>query len=279
MRPSLSAWELRAHGWAARLGQRGSERRDSRLHRLIDTCAVRYHQTFENLNYEMQQNGESRVLKILQTADPRCVFDVGANQGDWTTMVCQTLPQAHIHSFEVAPPTFEKLRQRVEGNTRVTANSFGLGAGRQTIVLHYVADADGQSSCVEVTHARPTAQIEVQIDRGDDYCAANNIARIDFLKADVEGMDGDVLKGFSQMLAGGAIRVVQFEYGFVSIAAHFLLRDFYEMLIPLGYRLGKIYPRTVRFKDYEWKDEDFIGPNYLAVHHSENDLVARLERG
>src|SRR5688500_10442861 len=134
-RPSLSAWELRAHRRAESWGRRGCRRRNSRYHRLLEACAVRYHQTFENLDYDMQRNGESAGLRLLPAENGPCVFDVGANRGEWATMAAGILPDCRVHSFEVAPPTFEKLCPRVADNPRISANGFGLGASRQTNVL------------------------------------------------------------------------------------------------------------------------------------------------
>ena len=46
-----------------------------------------------------------------------------------------------------------------------------------------------------------------------------------------------------------------------------------EVLEPLG----KIFPDHVAFKDYEYRDEDFYGPNYLAVHRSHGALIDALK--
>ena len=40
--------------------------------------------------------------------------------------------------------------------------------------------------------------------------------------------------------------------------------------------LGKIFPKSVEFRQYHFKYEDFIGPNFLAVHSSEKDLIKAL---
>ena len=40
--------------------------------------------------------------------------------------------------------------------------------------------------------------------------------------------------------------------------------------------VGKIFPSYVDFREYELKDEDFQGPNYLAVRAARADLIALL---
>jgi len=44
-------------------------------------------------------------------------------------------------------------------------------------------------------------------------------------------------------------------------------------------KLGKIYPNYVDFREYRFQDEDFLGPNYLAVHSSLESLIESLRRG
>lgn len=41
----------------------------------------------DNSNWDMDRNGEKRVLKCLQIIAPKLVFDVGANVGEWTALI------------------------------------------------------------------------------------------------------------------------------------------------------------------------------------------------
>ena len=82
-----------------------------------------------------------------------------------------------------------------------------------------------------------------------------------------------VLKGFSNALANGMIDVIQFEYGKVNILTRFLLRDIYEMLEGYGYTVGKLYPNYVEFRHYTLDDENFFGPNYVAILKDRRELV------
>jgi len=56
----------------------------------------------------------------------------------------------------------------------------------------------------------------------------------------------------------------------------FLLKDFYDYLRAFGMKIGKIYPNYVEFRSYTLQDENFYGPNYLAVHSSEELLIKAL---
>ena len=55
-----------------------------------------------------------------------------------------------------------------------------------------------------------------------------------------------------------------------------LLIDFYEHLVPLGYQVGKLHRDHVEFRPYRFNDENFFGPNYVAVHSSRADVIGHL---
>jgi hypothetical protein len=44
-----------------------------------------------------------------------------------------------------------------------------------------------------------------------------------------------------------------------------------------GYAVGKLMPRGVRFKSYHPMDEDFRGPNYVAVNGLRQDIVTAVQ--
>ena len=123
----------------------------------------------------------------------------------------------------------------------------------------------------------PSETRECPVTTGDLYCSEHGIERIDFLKVDVEGAEREVLNGFSRMLDERRITAVQFEYGLVNIRSHVLLADFHELFESAGFAVGKIFPDGVDFRAYEiQRDEDFTGPNYLAVQRERQDLIDAL---
>jgi hypothetical protein len=70
--------------------------------------------------------------------------------------------------------------------------------------------------------------------------------------------------------------VIQFEYGYANALSRFLLRDYYTLFDAYGYRIGKIYPKRIEFKEYDVEDENFWGPNYIAVRNDLADLQKAL---
>jgi FkbM family methyltransferase len=266
---------------ALALGQRLARHRRNRVVRKVMSRLLALHRGYENLSYDFHTNGEARVLRSISRGSPvRTVFDVGANTGAWATMAAQTFEAAEIHSFEIVPATAAVFRANAHRLERIVVNDVGLSDREGGDEVHLTAPASPIATCVpDFTHGfhkLATATVAVTTTTGDLYCQRHGIDSIDFLKIDVEGYEHKVLAGFSTMLERQAIRAIQFEYGYVNIATRFLLKDFYDLLVPLGMVIGKIYPDHVDFRPYDYRHEDFLGPNFLAVRAAELPLLSEL---
>lgn len=277
LRPGVAAALVaRLRAWLAPWLAR---RRDTAAVRFAVACASQVLDMTANVNFDLTANGELEVLRRLSTLSPACVFDVGANVGDWSESATGALPTATIHAFEIVPETAEQLRQRLQlaGLTAVTVNAFGMSDAPGTVqVAHLPGFTEGSSAAV----TQPLGEVQwlnCPVTTGDGYCAEHGIEHIDLLKLDVEGLEQRVLAGFEQMLSRRAIDVVQFEYGHLNASVRFLLGDFYELFDRHGYAVGKIFPDGVELRPYNaWRDENFKGPNYLAVRADRDDLLTLL---
>jgi FkbM family methyltransferase len=233
-----------------------------------------YLEIFTNLNCDHQTNGESWLLNLLaKRGRLSTCLDVGANHGDWTAIVLASNPEAKVHCFEVSPITYSKLAERYTGESRVALNSFGLSNTSGAIDIHHCFESDGLTSIIKVVCSENTKIIKGELARGDDYCARSGITKIDFLKIDVEGAENLVLEGFGEMLRPENISVIQFEYGMANIESRFLLKDFYAMLGSRKYRIGKLFPSHVRFREYRYEDEDFRGLNFIAASEEAAEAI------
>jgi FkbM family methyltransferase len=217
------------------------------------------------------------VLEVLGRFAPRCVFDVGANAGAWTHLARGSVPNAEIHCFEIVPDTARELERNVAALPGVTINAVGMSDRPGTVTVRFYPGASELSGIDPMVLDEPAETRECPVTTGDKYCGEHGIAGIDLLKVDVEGAEREVLTGFSQMLAERRIGAVQFEYGLVNIRSHVLLADFHELFESVGFVVGKIFPDAVDFRAYDiGRDEDFTGPNYLAVQRDRADLIDAL---
>jgi FkbM family methyltransferase len=256
-----------------------ARRRHTRPVRFARLCASQLLDMFANVNFDLEHNGELRVLEQLRRVEPSVVFDVGANVGDWSMTAARVLHNTRIHAFEIVPQTASDLRSRIEQAhaDSVVVNAIGLSDHAGEIPVAYLPAFSEGSSAAVVQPADEVQWVDCPVQTGDAYCAEHGIERIDLLKIDVEGLESRVLAGFESMLSRGAVRAVQFEYGHLNASVRFLLGDFYDLFGRHGYAVGKIYPDGVEFHEYDaWRDEDFKGPNYLAVRGEDATLIALL---
>ena len=233
---------------------------------------------YRNLDGDVHHNGERRVLEVLRGRGLRTIFDVGANVGEWSGLARSVFPEATIHAFEIVGPTAAKLEAKFRGDAGVVVNRFGLSDAAGELEIRYFAHDDTLSTLIDYPHPGQPSILPARVARGDDYVRENGIERIDFLKMDVEGAEHLVLRGLEECFREGRVSAVQFEYGTVNILTRFLLRDFYELFAAAGFRVGKIYPTYVDFRDYSFDQEDFLGQNYLAVSAERADWIEALSR-
>lgn len=241
-----------------------------------------YLRVWSNNNNRMTQNGEEFVLSRLTIPADPVVFDVGANRGDWALMLHDHHPTAIVECFEPAPSTVTALTSRLAGCAQMRVHALALSdrSGQGTL---FVSELDPTSSMNSLTK-RPSGtglltEMAAELRTGDEVMRDLGLCHLDLLKVDTEGHDLSVLRGFKNALTSGAVSVIQFEYNYLSIHSRTLLLDYYELLTPLGYTVGKIHPNGVAFKNYEVGDENWIGPDCIAVHSSRHDLVERLAVG
>jgi FkbM family methyltransferase len=187
-----------------------------------------------------------------------------------------------VHCFEIAPQMFERLKVTLRGFASATLNPIGLSDSEGTLELKYVPGAPNTSTVHEPLVASSWGfsheTVSVPVTTGDSYASRNRIGHIDILKIDTEGHELSVLNGLVGMLKVGKVSLIQFEHGSVHISSRTLLRDFYQLLGPLGFAIGRLHPRCVDFKDYDHReDEQFRMGNYIAVHRSKPDWIAALQ--
>jgi FkbM family methyltransferase len=231
---------------------------------------------YDNENYDPATNGEYRLLQRLAAVGVKTVFDVGANGGSWSREAASRLPEAKIHAFEIVPKTFARLAETAAGEPRIRPNPFGLSDERGTIQVNAAMTNSELSSLLpvrELLKKENWTTVEGKVLRGDAYCAEHGIDVIDLLKIDVEGAEWRVLDGFGDMLRAGGVGMLQFEYGMASLLfARRPLRDFWQRLEALGFRLGKLMPGGVDFGPYDSRREAQWA-NIVAVHEGRPDML------
>ncbi|GAB2978571.1 FkbM family methyltransferase [Mucilaginibacter puniceus] len=232
---------------------------------------------YENRNHNPLSNGEVTLLKKIARFNPELIIDGGANIGNYANLVNTYCPMAKVYSFEPVAETYHKLEAHLTGNPKNILINKGLYNENCTKVIN-IFPCDEHASLYDINSTLQTATgtIEIDLVKGDDFLAQNDIKNVFLLKLDLEGAEYDALLGFENALKNGVIKLIQFEYGYINITTKRLLIDYYQLLESYGYVVGKLFPKTVEFRKYQYKHEDFIGPNFIAVHKNEAELIKAL---
>lgn len=247
--------------------------RESPVMYFLARRCLRFLKKFENLEYRLDRNGERWLLNTIGAIKPSVIVDVGCNKGDWAACAREHNPQALIFAFEIIPDIAKRAQSRFAEDPKVKVFDVGLGNRFEDVNVYFNEANTEITSLYPPSDARSTELRAARMVRADAFFAEQDINSIDFLKIDVEGAENLVLKGIEPLLRAHAIRAIQFEYGFVSVHTRFLLSDYYALFEQFGYKVGKLYQCGVAFKPFERQDENFWGPNYVAIHCDDHELT------
>lgn len=211
-----------------------------------------------------------RFLAANSVADP-ILFDVGANIGEYATLLATTLPRATVHSFEPLPSTFTLLQRQVSSFGHVHPWNVALSSQAGTLELWAKPDdpdAIGHSTLypdvltTQFTY-KNIVSTKIAAQTLDNFCVTHSVPHIHLLKIDTEGHEMDVLQGAKDLLEQKRIYAVQFEFNEMHIISRVFLRDFIHLFA--GFNFYRLLPGKLEALYYSSREEIFLMQNLLAV--------------
>lgn len=195
-----------------------------------------------------RRNGERAILSqwLPTRGSVPVVWDVGANEGEYTAVVSSVCPAARIFAFEPNPPTYSRLAARWAGSgVRCFQTALGRAEGELGL-WDYEGAPTGSSHAT--FHPAVVARVSgerlqkrvVPVQTIDGIAVREQVSRIDLLKMDVEGHELACLEGAARMIAERRVAAVQFEFNSMHLEARANMYDFAERLP--GYILYRILP-------------------------------------
>jgi FkbM family methyltransferase len=202
-----------------------------------------------------------------------CVFDVGANQGQFASQVVSALGMNNLdlHCFEPSSSTFLILNDAMQPYPGLHLNNEALGKEMGGAVLYSNEVGSGLAS---LTRRRldhfgiDFSRVEdVVVSTLDNYCATRGIEHIDLLKVDVEGHELDVLFGAESMFKANAIDMVIFEFGGCNIDTRTFFQDYFYFFSEKNMVIYRITPSgyLMRIEKYSEICEQFRTTNFCAI--------------
>jgi FkbM family methyltransferase len=234
---------------------------------------------------DISNNGELMVQRFVvdgwkqsRTSGERLVvFDVGANVGDWSEpllrylMRLQDSTPCDLHMFEPVPDTRATLQERLVKTDKGPALHFhqaALSSSKGSEQM-YLLGASGINSIHSDVAAEKASAITIVKDTASDFCAANAIQNIHLFKCDTEGHDMEVIQGALPLLKSGRINVLQFEYNHRWIYSRHYLKDAFDAIKDLPYRVGKIQSDHIElYSEWHPELERFFEANFVLIHHN-----------
>lgn len=141
-------------------------------------------------------NGESILVNKGDV-----VIDAGAWIGDFSAYASKK--GAHAYAFEASSANVKELQKTVEYNKgnggSITIVPLGLGDTKGTLEFYENEERDntgGNSFGITSGNGTTTAEMTTL----DAWVKENNISKVDFIKADIEGYERNLLRGAQEVL-------------------------------------------------------------------------------
>lgn len=150
--------------------------------------------------------------------DLKWIVDVGANQGQWSTMLLDCIQPDKLIVIEPEPAAFAILQKQFATDPRVELHNVAVGAHAGSARLNITHDTTGTSllrpreemRALIGSNWRVASEVEVPVVTLDQLL--RNLAEISLLKIDVQGFEKSVLGGARKSLAKTKFLLIELNF-------------------------------------------------------------------
>lgn len=231
----------------------------------VDIGGKNYTITSDDNYLEQFKNGfEPDVVKLFRAvaSDSEVILDVGANIG-CTAILLGQLGDS-VYAFEPAQTTFKFLEINIlrSGLQNVFPQNIGLGAELGDFTLTFAPSNRAGGFVSNRTKAGAGYSVEKVIIRPmDEVIKPLNPSRLDFIKIDVEGFEGHVLRGAKQTLNSyRPVVVLELNHWCLNAFQRVSIPDFFDLL-------RSIFPILLAVDGSSYLDLYDEGDSYIIMYH------------
>ncbi|RZT04531.1 methyltransferase, FkbM family [Duganella sp. CF402] len=202
------------------------------------------------------------ALFTCLAGNKRVVLDIGANIGCTAILFSSLYEQ--VHAFEPSPSTFRYLQANVARNAgpNVTVHNFGIGAEAGSSTITFAAN--NRSGAFVSNHEKANADHlseHIEIRTLDDTVDALGLTTLDFIKIDVEGFEGHVLRG-------GQATLARFRPLLVLELNHWCLNAFQRTSVPEFFdQLRATFPLLYAVDGNGYLNLHSLDESYAVMYH------------
>ena len=232
-------------------------------------------------NMDHEKNGEFQLIDEIiksQFNNDFIFFDGGANVGTTSVKLIQTCKvynkKYKLFSFEPFEQASTKFTSNLNNinckeNIDYTLIKKGLSNKVGNVKFYYdsSSEASGQNSLIN--HHMLDKFVKIQTTTIDDFFENKNLAKIDFLKLDIEGYEYMALLGARKTLSKNLINYIQLEYNQTWIEGGGSIKKILDLCKEFNFKLFIISNNCLySIPSYSFVLDDFFYCNLLMVHNN-----------
>lgn len=188
----------------------------------------------DNYLKQIKKRFEPKMVELFKTVavGSEVILDIGANIGCTALLFSELSKQ--VYAFEPSQSTFHFLEKNVSesGLKNIALQNIGLGAesGEFTLTFSPANRSGGfVSNQTQINAGHVTETITIR--RLDDVIQSLNVSKVDFIKIDVEGFEGQVLRGATQtLLTYQPVVVLELNHWCLNVFQRTSVPDFFDFL-------------------------------------------------
>lgn len=203
---------------------------------------------------------EDDVMQFFAPKEGDVVVDVGAHIGRYTiTSAMRVGPGGKVISIEAAPDNFEMLNRNIRLNKLTNVlplNCAAYSRGAKIKLYEPSADFSIYNTIMQGRTSGGDRYVEVDANTLDSILNEIGIAKVDWIKIDVEGAEFEVLKGSASTLSSNQDIALLVEVHDIQDSNHY--KNIAEFLYSYGFKAGfeKTYSSGERHVIFRKQEND-----------------------